>query len=59
MSSVVIAFMLAAGVGTWVYSKMSRRTGTGNTGPALMVSIIAGVGVFIVGLTVISKVMSS
>jgi hypothetical protein len=41
-SNLTIGFLLGAGFGAWVYSKMYRSTG-GNTKNALVVATIAGV----------------
>lgn len=45
MSNFLIAFLFAAGGGTWIYSKMYSRTG-GNTQNALIVAGLSGVLLF-------------
>lgn len=53
MSNLLIAFMLAAGVSGFVYSKITRRTG-GLTKNDLTIAGMAGVFAFIVVLSVLS-----
>lgn len=47
MSNWIVALMLAAGVAGWVYSKMSRRLGYGNTQSLWIVVAAAFVAVFL------------
>lgn len=57
MSNWLIAFLLALGVGGWIYNYFMRRTG-GLTQNALIVAgIVAGI-VFILALTVMSLLPS-
>lgn len=46
MSNVLIAFLLGAGVGGWVYSKVSRQTG-GNAKTSLITAGVAGFVAFV------------
>lgn len=55
MSNVLVAFLFAAGGGTWVYSYMMRRTGS-NTTNSLVVAGIAGAFGFVAMLAVLSIV---
>jgi hypothetical protein len=50
-SNLTIGFLMGAGVGAWVYSKLSRSTG-GNTKSALIVATCAGLGAMVL-LTII------
>lgn len=45
MSHVVIALLVALGLGAWIYNKLMRTTG-GNTRDSLIVTAIAAVFVF-------------
>jgi hypothetical protein len=53
MSNGLVAFMLGAGVGAWVYSVMMRRTGS-NTTNSLVVAGIAGLFGFVAMLVLLS-----
>lgn len=55
MSNGLVAFMLGAGTGAWVYSKMMRRTGS-NTTNSLVVAGIAGLFGFVAMLTLLTFV---
>lgn len=47
MSSAFIAFLFAAGAGTWVYSKIYNQTG-GNTKSAVVAAVAVGLLLFFV-----------
>jgi len=55
MSNFLIAFLFAAGGGTWIYSKMYSRTG-GNTQNALIVAFLSGGLLFLFMLVVLAIV---
>ena len=55
MSNYLIAFMFAAGAGTWVYTKVQAKTG-GNTQQALGVGVFLGVLFFLLMLLILSVV---
>jgi len=46
MSPTLIAFLFSVGVATWFYSKMSRRSGGGNSTPAIIGSIVVAAVLF-------------
>ncbi len=52
MGNGVIAFLMAIGTATWVYSKFYRRTG-GNNQSAVTGAAIVGVLVFIIAFTLL------
>lgn len=52
MSPVLIALFFALGVGGWVYSKITRRTG-GVTQYDILVTVVVAVMVFIVAWTLV------
>lgn len=56
MSQTVIAFMIALGAGTWIYSKFYSRTG-GNQKSALTAAGLSGVGIFIFVLILLSFIL--
>lgn len=56
MGSAFVAFIAAIGATAWIYTKMSNRTG-GQAGPALTVSGIAGLFVFVILLLVLNAVL--
>jgi hypothetical protein len=58
MTNAFISLMLAAGVGTWIYSKTMRQTGN-NTKSALTVAGIVAVLAFLVMLYLLSLVPKS
>jgi len=51
MSTFLIALLIAAGGGTWAYTKIQRTTG-GNTQTSLLMGAIAGVILFILAFIV-------
>jgi hypothetical protein len=55
LSSIVVAIMVAAGAGAWVFEKTMRRTG-GNTKSALLVSGVAGGFSFVLVWSVMSLI---
>lgn len=55
MSNVLIAFLFAAGAGTWIYSKMYARTG-GNQQHALLVAGLSGGLLFLFMLAILAIV---
>jgi len=55
MSNFLIAFLFAAGGGTWIYSKMYSRTG-GNTKNVLVVAGLSGGLLFLLMLIILSIV---
>jgi len=49
MSNFVISLLVALGVAGWIYYKFfSRRTGEGNTRPAIIGSVVVGVIIFVI-----------
>jgi hypothetical protein len=52
MGNGFIAFLLAAGASTWIYSKFMRSTG-GNTKNAVIAAGISGVLLFVLTLIVL------
>lgn len=58
MSNGLIAFMFAAGLAGWVYSKIHRQTG-GNTQSALTVAAAAGLIGFIFFFTLLRMLISN
>lgn len=52
MSAFFVALLCSVGAATWLYTKLQRRTGYGNSGSALKGAAIAGVIVFLVILTI-------
>lgn len=58
MSSVLIALFFALGVGAWVYTKVTRRTG-GVTQSDIIVTAVVSVIVFIVAWTLIDTFVPS
>jgi hypothetical protein len=57
MSAFFIALMFGAGVGGWVYTKLSRRVGLGNQGQAFLGGGIAALGAFIFFFTLLKYVL--
>ena len=55
MSNFLIAFLFAAGAGTWIYTKVQQKTG-GNTQQALIVGGISGGLLFLFMLVVLAIV---
>jgi len=55
MSNFLIAFLFAAGGGTWIYNKMYSRTG-GNTQNALIVAALSGGLLFLLMLLILAVV---
>lgn len=55
MSNAVIAFLMAAGFGGWVYSKIMRTTGN-NTQTSLIVVAIAFVFTFAIGFCLLGLI---
>jgi uncharacterized protein YqgC (DUF456 family) len=51
MSNVLIGLLVAASVGTWIFTKQMRRSGQ-NTKSAVIVGAIAGIIAFVVVLTI-------
>ena len=52
MSPLLVALFFAVGVSAWVYTKLQRRTGYGNSGAAIKGAAVAGVIAFIVLFTI-------
>jgi hypothetical protein len=48
MSAFVVAFMFAAGVGTWVYAKLARTSGESNQRNAIIGGFITAAIAFLV-----------
>lgn len=48
----LIGFLLAAGFGTWVYTKMMRKTGS-NTKQAVTTALIAAGAIFLLTLSLL------
>jgi hypothetical protein len=57
MSSALIAFMIAVGAGTWVYTKSFNKTG-GNNKSAITAAVAVGLLLFFVAWYVFSLLMS-
>lgn len=55
MSNFLIAFLFAAGAGTWIYTRVQAKTG-GNTQQALVVAGLSGLLFFLFMLLVLSIV---
>lgn len=55
MSNYLIAFMLGAGAGTWIYNKMYRKTG-GNQTSSLVVGGLSGFLLFLTMLVILAIV---
>lgn len=53
-----IGLLVGAGFGTWVYSKMTRKTGN-NTQQAVTVAVLAGAGATLVVTTLLSFIPTS
>lgn len=56
MSSTLLAFLFAVGVGGWVYSKTDHRTG-GNTKTNIIVTGLVGIIAFFVSWSLFSMIM--
>lgn len=48
MSTFVISLMFSAGAGTWLYTKLVRRSGDGNGSQAIIVAVILTLIIFLV-----------
>lgn len=48
MSNFVMALLISVGAGAWLYSKLARRTGGGNTGPAIIGASVVALILFII-----------
>ena len=57
MSNLLIAFLLAAGFGTWIYSKVYRQTG-GNQQNSLIVGGVSGAITLLVAWTLLNMILS-
>lgn len=55
MGNGLIAFLLSLGAGTWVYSKLMRRSG-GLTKDSIIASVVVGIVIFIIVLYALSFV---
>ena len=55
MSNAFIGLLLAVGVGGWVFSKVSQRTG-GSNQKAASAAVIAGILAFMIMLTALGAV---
>jgi len=55
-SNGLIAFLIAAGLGTWIYTKMLRQTG-GNTQSALIGALVSAGIIFLVVITLLSMLV--
>lgn len=58
MSNPVIAFLMAISVGTWVYSKMYKRT-LGNQQVSITVGGVVGLVLLLVAWTLLNMIFSS
>lgn len=56
MSSVLLALLIAASAGTWIYSKFMRTTG-GNNGTAITAAGVSGVLIFVLVLILANMFM--
>lgn len=58
MSNFVISLLVAAGSGTWIYTKLQRKSGN-NTRPSLVASAIAALFIFIVLIVILNMIIAS
>jgi xanthine/uracil permease len=58
MSALLIALLFAAGVGTWIYTKLAQRTGGGNQRGAFMGAGVAAVLIFLFAFTLLKFVLN-
>ncbi len=58
MSIFLISLMLSGGTAAWLYTKFGRRSGGGNTGPALIGAGVSGFILFIVLYLTLSTVLN-
>lgn len=58
MSPLLVSFMFGAGVGGFVWSKLSLSTGSGRPASVAMAAAVAGIGAFIVFFTLLKFVFS-
>lgn len=57
MTPAFVALLVALGGGTWLYTKLQRSSGYGNSKNALIGAAVAGVILFIVAFTIGSKLI--
>lgn len=56
MASWIVALLFAASIGTWIYTKMARQAGYGNSRNAYIGAGLAAATIFIVLLSVLKLV---
>ncbi len=52
MNIFITALIMALGASTWIYTRVQRRVGYGNSKTALKTAVIAGAICFVVVLTI-------
>ena len=57
MSALLISLLFAAGAGTWVYTKLGRRTGGGNQQGAFIGAGVAAVLIFLFVFTFLKFIL--
>ncbi|MEO6513772.1 MAG: hypothetical protein ABIR37_03720 [Candidatus Saccharimonadales bacterium] len=58
MSAFLISLLFAAGAGTWIYTKLGRRTGGGNQQGAFIGAGVAAVLIFLFVFTLLKFVLN-
>jgi hypothetical protein len=58
MSAFLVSLLFAAGAGTWVYTKLGRRTGGGNQQGAVIGAAVAAVLIFLFAFTFLKYVLN-
>jgi hypothetical protein len=58
MSNLVMALLISVGAGAWIFSKMARRSGGGNTKPAIIGASVVAVILFIILLLTFSTYLN-
>ncbi|HSX53055.1 MAG TPA: hypothetical protein VLF90_01650 [Patescibacteria group bacterium] len=56
-SPLIISLLLSLGVSAWLYSKFARRSGGGNTKPAIIGAAISGLVLFIILYLTLNSVL--
>ena len=58
MSAFFIAFLVAAGFATWIWTQVNRRTGSADTKTSAITAGAAGLAAFVVVFTLLKYVLS-